>query len=485
MLNKFKKERGKKMKRGYVKLLALIMALVFLVGCGGSATTQSTSDATQTSGASSTEGTKTATETKSSKGRIIVTFWTANTGNLYEWKRQAADKFNQIQDKYFVDVSYQGSYNDILTKVRTSQKENLPDIVHTNGTGVASIAVTDKFIPIQDFVDRDNFDMSDIMVNLKANYTRNGRWICVPMGNTVVGFFYNEDMLKQVGIDPRNDLNSYEEILVAAEKLAKSGIVKYPFYYSRSSDFIVWSMVAEGLKYVDNNNGKDGVPTKCFFMEDPKVYDAVYTFFSFLKTMFMNGWAVPYDTNAASSRELFVNKEVAMILGYSSSTTTIGDMCDWSMNFGFHESPTIHKGVKSIGQAGGGGALFIANNGDEESANGAWEFIKFLLQPDQTAGFAMASGYLPTTQSGWDHTDYQKFVAEKFPTAVHLHEAQKNTSQECYAAQMPMFSQFDSEYNKITQRLCTEPDYTVEQAIKDLTDKTNEAIELYLLESKK
>ena len=236
------------------------------------------------------------------------------------------------------------------------------------------------------------------------------------------------------------------------------------FRSNKSSDFFVWSIVAQGLKYVDKDNGKEGVPTKSLFLEDKEVYEATLAFFNFLKTVFEKGWAVPYDNDYSPTREQFANGEVAILQGYSSGTTIVGDLANWKLRFGFHESPTIQKGKPNLGQAGGGGVLFISNNGRTEALQGAWEFLKFLMSTENTAGFAMASGYLPTTYSGWEYEEYQKFVQEKFPTAVYLHEAQKNSSDNVYAAQMPMFADFDKGFLDITRRIATDPSYKIGRA---------------------
>ena len=473
---------NKSMTKQAVAVL-VILCMCVLAACSGSGTQGTASSPAATSGApTGKEETPASKPAGSSGDPAKVTVWVTNSGETLEFLQNAAERFNKEQTNYIVDLSFQGSYNDVLTKVRATRKENLPEIFASNGTGVASIANTDLFTPVQDFIDAESYDMSDIMVNLKGNYSRNGRWISIPLGNTVVGFFYNEDMLKQVGVDPRADFKSYEEMLGAIEKIAKAGVSKYPYYFNPSTDFIVWSMVSQGLKYVDKDNGKEGVPTKSLFMEDKEVYDAVHAYFTFTKTVFEKGWAVPYDNDYGSSREMFANNEVAILTGYSSGTSIVGDLSSWKLNFGFRESPTIQAGKTSLGQAGGGGVLFISNNGKTEALQGAWEFLKFLMRTDNSAGFAMASGYLPTTYSGWEQEEYQTFVKEKFPSAVYLHEAQSQSSDNVYAAQMPMFADFEKGFIDITRRIATEPKYTVEQAIQDLTKMTDEAIELYLLE---
>ncbi len=49
----------------------------------------------------------------------------------------------------------------------------------------------------------------------------------------------------------------------------------------------------------------------------------------------------------------------------------------------------------------------------DEQKLAAWEYIKFLINKDNTAYWAMKTGYLPVRTSANDSPEYKDFVAKK------------------------------------------------------------------------
>lgn len=439
-------------------LLALAMTAMMLIGCGK----------------------KDSDDDEFDDWPLTIKVWVCNTGNGYDYLQSAATAFNASQDKYIVDLSYAGSYQDVLLKMSSSKSGSRPDIFAADTESMYSIlANSEIYVPIQKYITKDSYDTSDMMGNLESTYTNEqGEWQCMPLGNTVTGFFYNEDALTKCGIDPRKDLGSYEDIMEACRILKRNGYSS-PFYLHTSSAFYSFAMTAQGIQYVDNNNGKDGTPTRSLIGDvGSPCYNATVSFFDTIKTMKNEGLMMPFGTTVADARAAFTNEECVIFMEFISSFNTINTAVGGQFNVGFHECPTIQKGTTNVGQCTGGGCLFLANNGDEIKEQGAWEFMKFLMNDDNTSGFAMASGYLPTTVSGYNTTEYQNFVSTEFPSAVYSLEAQKATGEDCYNAWMPMFSDFHA--------LCREyysKAYNDSTSAKDLTASfaaaVNDSIDLW------
>ena len=439
-------------------LLALAMTAMMLIGCGK----------------------KDSDDDEFDDWPLTIKVWVCNTGNGYDYLQSAATAFNASQDKYIVDLSYAGSYQDVLLKMSSSKSGSRPDIFAADTESMYSIlANSEIYVPIQKYITKDSYDTSDMMGNLESTYTNEqGEWQCMPLGNTVTGFFYNEDALTKCGIDPRKDLGSYEDIMEACRILKRNGYSS-PFYLHTSSAFYSFAMTAQGIQYVDNNNGKDGTPTRSLIGDvGSPCYNATVSFFDTIKTMKNEGLMMPFGTTVADARAAFTNEECVIFTEFISSFNTINTAVGGQFNVGFHECPTIQKGTTNVGQCTGGGCLFLANNGDEIKEQGAWEFMKFLMNDDNTSGFAMASGYLPTTVSGYNTTEYQNFVSTEFPSAVYSLEAQKATGEDCYNTWMPMFSDFHA--------LCREyysKAYNDSTSAKDLTASfaaaVNDSIDLW------
>lgn len=417
-----------------------------------------------------------------SAGTKEIVVWTVWTGNGGACLDSIAKAFNESQNKYVVNMNYSGSYAETLAKYQATDKGSRPDVVMVSTEYVAFfIDNPGYFVPIQNYIDKENYDVSVILSNLRTSYSDSeGNMLCAPLGNTVAGFFYNEDLLAKAGINPLTDLNSYEEIGTACNILQDKGICETPLQLAANSIYYTFPITAEGLSLVDNNNGKDAVCTKSLISEEP-LKSVTEKFFTFIKERRDRGQLSSMDLSAKDQRQAFVDGKVAILMSTCSGLNALGSLSNWKLNFGFHASPTVSKGAANHGQCTGGGALFIADNGIPAKEQGAWEFIKYLMLPENTSAFAMSTGYLPTTISGFNNPEYQTFVNEYFPTAVYAKEAQENTEENCYNAFLPMFGDVHQIVIDYIKKIIDDKSYTPEQATLDLADAVNESIELYTL----
>ena len=436
------------MKKFLVVVLALIMAFAF---CGAAMAAQE------------------------------VVFWNVLTGNGGELMQRWAEEFNASQSDYYINMTYSGSYEESLAKYQSTTKGNRPDVVMVSTEYVAFFADNpDYFVPVQKYIDEDNYDVTDIMANLRASYSdSDGNMMCMPIGNTVVGFMYNNKVLKEHGIDIK-DINSYEDLKDASDKLKAEG-VKYPFYLARNSIYYTFPVTAEGLDYVDNNNGKDALCTRTLMDEEP-LHSVTVKFFSLIADMAKADEIAPISLATADARQMFVDGDIAFLCSTISGTNAIGTLANWELDFGFHPAVTVSRGAENVGQCTGGGTLFLGNNGNPAAERGAWEFLKYILEPQNTSAFALATGYLPTTVSGFETEVYQDYKNNRFPTAQDAFDAQQATGPDVYNAWLPMFGDFHQIMNDSFVELLENPDMDIEDFVAELTANENECIELYALQ---
>lgn len=473
------------MKKRIAILLVGVMALS-LVACGSSndkrasgnvesSIESGTEDSTEESTGSNVEDKDVSTEP------VTVTVWTCNSGDTGAWLTEAAERFNDLQSQYVVEQSYGGSYEEVLAKLSATEAGNYPDIFHSDTESAYTYYVNpDVYIPLEKFVKEDNYDMSNIMGNLQATYTIDGEWQCMPLGNTTAGYFYNSDLLEQAGIDPDADLSSYEDMIEACQKLKNIG-VRQPLYLHTSSGFYSFAMTAQGIDYVDNNNGKDGVPTKSLIGEAGECHDATVSYFQVVKDLKADGLMVPYGTTTTDAYDMFANGECAIVFSFISSFTTINNVVGDAFELGFHTVPTINAGTENLGQCTGGGCLFIGNNGDDSRAKGAWEFMKFLMTDENAAAYAMVSGYLPISTTAVETAEYQEFLENTFPTARQSLKAQADTPTDVYNAWLPMFADFHALAKQYTAVSYEDDSKTAEEVTNEFAAAFDEAIELYNL----
>lgn len=456
------------MKKFLAILLSLVMVLT-LVACGEKPPVDDGNNEEE-------EG----NEVVIPEGRTEVVMWSNWTGKGGETLQKIADDFNGRQDKYFLNLTYAGAYAEILAKYQATTPGNRPDLVCVSTEYVSFFADNENYhVNIQKYIDEDNYNIGDVLPHLRNSYSNAaGEMMCAPLGNTVVGYFYNNDVLKANGISA-DDLNSYEEIAAACDKLQAAG-VKYPFYIAPNSIYYTFPVTAQGYQYVDNNNGKDALCTKTLINEG-ELAGVTQRFFGYLTSMAAKGQLAPTTLTSADARQMFVNGEIAIMSSTCSSLVAIGDLCEWKVDFGFHPAITVDAGVESKGECTGGGAIFMCQNNDANKERGAWEFLKVVMEPQYVVEFAMGTGYLPTTQSGYESDTYQAFVAEKFPTAVKSYESQKNTGEDVYNAFLPMFGDFHQIGIDMINAALDDPTQDPADLAKQFAEKADECIELYAL----
>jgi len=418
-------------------------------------------------------------------GPTEIIFWSNWSGATGECLQAIADQFNADQTDYVVNLTYAGSYEEIKAKVMAATAGSRPDLYCTSTEhAYYYFDNPDTYVPLQGFVDEDKWDVSDLMANLVSCYSSaDGELLCAPLGNTVVGCWYNADALKAAGVDPATDLASLEEIAVACDKLQAAGI-KTPFYVQANTIYYTFPLTAEGLHYVDNNNGKDGLPTKDVISQEP-TKSVTNKYWDLMINMAKKGQLANMDVAWNDALTMFINGEIALLSGTISGfnrTEVAMEAATNKFEFGFVPSYTISKGAENHGQCVGGGCIFIGNNENDDRARGAWEFLKYIMKSENTVAFAEASGYLPTTVSGWNSAGYQEFVKTRFPTATLSYEAQQATKETCYNAWLPMFADWHQAGLDLMKDVVANPgNYTPESATQKLIDLTNESIELYTL----
>ena len=457
------------MKRRILAMLLMCFMLVGLVGCGGK----------ENSGETPT----TENEEIPEKPDYTLTISVAVsvTGDAFTTMTKAAEDFNASQSDYKVDLYYGGGYGDILTVVQTSSASDIPDIFMLSGNGSALALQNESYyVPVQKFIDEDNFDTSNIIKFLSTNYTRDGKWQVLPWGNTNVGQYWNEEMLASVGAKVE-DMDSYEDILAVCEKLAAAGHKNfYGLSQMQHNDWLNYALTAEGINYCDQDNGRKGVPTTYLYEEDKECHKAALRYFEFIREMIDKGYAADIQLAPADLYNAFAEGDVVAVDANASDTSTIVSAVGGAFTPRYHVSPTIYADSKSAGQAPGGNCFFIGKSGNYWSERGAWEFLKYLYTHDEViTQYSIDTGYSPVTQSATESETYQNYLENVFPDAQKTIEAQKNTPVGVGYAISPVQSEVLSIYSALVYEMWKDPSYTAEKALADFTGKCNEALELY------
>ena len=157
--------------------------------------------------------------------KTTVVFWYSLEGTNAECIKQIVDDFNKSQDKIFVDAQYQGAYDDAINKLKAAGMGQLPcDIVHSYEIGTRFIIDSGWIVPVQEYIDKDNWDTSAIEPNLLAYYTVDGKINSMPFNCSTPLMYYNKTAFDEAGItEIPTTVDEWYEVLKAFKEQDANG----------------------------------------------------------------------------------------------------------------------------------------------------------------------------------------------------------------------------------------------------------------------
>lgn len=390
------------MKKALIWLMVLIVA-AGVAACGGEEEEE-------------LEGTETpAAET------VSITFWHAMSAANEETLNALTDQFNASQNEVKVKVVYQGAYEDNLAKLLASRGSGeVPALFQVHDVAFQFMVDSGMATPVQDFVDREGYDLSDFESRIIDYYSLDDTLWAMPFNASNPILYYNKLDFEKAGLDPETPPSTLEEIRECCEKLTVRDESGNTRHYCMSLDVKPWyieQILAKwGDLYVNNGNGRDARPTEAIF-NGPKGKEL----FQWWHDMVTDGHAMNVGRNPTDDQHfLAVGSGLAsMTIGTSAALRSIVDLLE---DPGTVQLAEVDLGTGAMpgfeGSTGatlvGGGALWILEDRPEKEQEAAWKFIKYLVEPQQQADWYAGSGYFPIRLSAYEFPA-AKEVEAKYP----------------------------------------------------------------------
>ncbi|WP_370569909.1 MULTISPECIES: ABC transporter substrate-binding protein [unclassified Sporosarcina] len=388
----------KMLKLSFVWLL--ILSLAVLAACTNS-DSSTKDDETETSKPATSEG----TETEESDEKVSIEFWHAMSGTGQESLDSIVKGFNDSQDKYEVVAEFQGTYEESLTKLRgVGGTKDAPAITQVFEVGTKYMIDSGYIEPMQKFIDKDNYDLSQLEENILNYYKVDGELYSMPFNSSTPVMVYNKDAFKEAGLDPEKAPETFSEVIDAAAKLKKGEM--YGFSMLTYGWFFEQLVATQGGLYVDEDNGRSGDATEALF-NGPEGLNV----FSFLDTMNKAGTFGNFGTNWDDIRAAFASGKVAMYM--DSSAGVAGAITNAPFDVGVAYIPHADE-VKRNGVVIGGASLWMSKGIAEKDQEAAWEFMKYLTTPEVQAQWHLDTGYFAINPKAYDEENVKEKWAE-FP----------------------------------------------------------------------
>jgi len=378
------------MKR-YLTILGIVLATLLLASCGGGE-------------AEPSEGTPTGrTEFPTPESPVTITFWHSMTAANEETLEALADRFNSTHPWARVNLVFQGTYQDNLNKVLASLgSQDLPAVAQLEDTTVQRMVDSGAIVPMYGFIERDNYDLSDFEQRVIDYYSVQNKLYSMPFNVSNPILYYNKKAFEEVGLDPDSPPRTLQEVREYSEKLierdAGGNVTRSGISLEISAWYFEQMLAAHDDLYVDNGNGREARATEVLLDNE-----AGLEIFTWWHEMVDEDLAVNVGRNPSGLDALLAIgvERVAMTIGSSAALRSVVDI------LGGGEFPNVELGTGPMpvleGSEGGvivgGASLWILKDRPVEEQEAAWEFVKFLVEPQSQAEWYAGSGYLPIRRS--------------------------------------------------------------------------------------
>jgi sn-glycerol 3-phosphate transport system substrate-binding protein len=404
------KNEGRKsmLKQGKMALIVLVFTLIF-AGCSQGNSNQP-ADAKGNSSTASPSTPVSATPDQAAQDPVEISFYyPVNVGGpLTKVIDSMADSFMVKFPNIKVKPVYTGNYGDNTVKIQAGvQAKQPPDVAVMMSTELYSMLDMEAIIPLDDFIAKDNdYNKDDFYPAFVEDTQADGHTYSVPFQRSTIVLYYNKDMFKAAGLDPSKPPANWEELVSDAQKLNRDGHTGLEIPGNDDS-YWMFQMLArqnasdpkqsimgdDGKKA--NFNTPENVEALQFWLDLSHKYKA-------MPEGVIDWAATPTD---------FIEGKTAMMMHTSGNLTNVKNNAKF--DFGVAFSPAN----KQFGSPTGGGNLYIFKDTSPEKQAAAWEFVKYMTEPEQAALFSSSSGYVGVRQSAYD-TEAMKTYTASFPQAL-------------------------------------------------------------------
>jgi sn-glycerol 3-phosphate transport system substrate-binding protein len=344
---------------------------------------------------------------EATSGPVNITFWHSETASANDNLVKLVERFNASQSEVKVEAIYQGSDQDLALKLIAGMASgNVPTIAYQSEPYTGPMIDSGEITPIQEYVDREDYDLSDFAPAAIAYFTVDNTLYAMPYALAVPLMYYNKIPFREVGLDPEQPPKDLDEARAASEKLVQrdsaGNVTRYGFALEIHPWYVELTLAGAGELYVNNENGRAGVATEVAFDNE-----AGRKLFQWWHDMVHDGLAlnVGWDPTGANGLLAVGARKAVMVLSTSAAMRSIVDILAKGIegvDLGVAPVPGIPGKVPEGSPGVYSRSLWIMSARPEAERDAGWTFIKWLMEPGQQAEWFAGSGYLPVRNSAYD-----------------------------------------------------------------------------------
>ena len=327
---------------------------------------------------------------------VEVVFWHAMNDAHQDWLVEATEEFNSLHDNVTVVLENQGNYGALSQSLLASVRSNTaPTISQAYGEWMLDYEANDQLVDLTDFIEN-GFDeeepYEDIFEVFREDNTFGDAVYGLPFNKSTRVLFVNNDLLEEVGVETPE---TWDDLLSVSEAVyEEAGVIGFGFENGLQHEFPMWVKQAGG-EFVDeeNNevlfNSEEGLKALTF------INDLINSDFGRIagEDEYLSG---PFTTG-----------DVAMYIGSSAGIPFVENYAG-DMNWTTAPVPTDVEAAAPF--QGTNITMFAsATEGEQEAA---FEYMKFLVNGENTVSWAQTTGYLPVRESALESEEWTSYVEE-------------------------------------------------------------------------
>lgn len=335
-------------------------------------------------------------------------------GSLAPKMDELVGKFNSEHPNIQVEPIFSGTYLDNYTKALTAHMSgNPPDVTLCSDYDMWSYMEIGALFPLDDYIEKAGGDefWSDFYEAFQLDTLYEGKRCNLPFQKSTPIFYYNKDAFREVGLDPEAPPETWAELIEYAQKLVKRDDAGEVTRWGVEIPIDAWMLTAFAMQNGSTWSGNEGTEV---YLDDPATIEAM----QLLGDLANKYEVMPQFRLFGDSAADFVAGVTAMMYNSTGSLTFVKNSATFDFAVAFMPGQERRAGPT------GGASLVIFDNISQSHKDAAWEFINWMTQPEQTAFWSMASGYMAVRKSTLDLPEYQEYLQQVPQAQVSLDQLQ-------------------------------------------------------------
>ncbi len=344
-----------------------------------------------------------------SGSKVTIIFWHSFVSSTVPALNDLIAKFEKENPGIEIKAQYIPTGDALLQKLITAvQSKTTPDISWIHSAFLSNLVDAGAIYRIEEFQRGPDSipaaDLNDIYPSLMEAAKLRGTLYSLPMEATNLGLFYNRQMFRDAGLDPKKPPATWDELCAVAQKLSidRDNDGKFDqlgFFVPISpasgplGDWMVWQWYP--FLWQAGGNEINLEQTKVLYNDEAGA-KALGLWKRLYDNLRMRTFTADYDA-------AFAGKKLAMCLDGPWNLQHYKQFpdLDWAV-------APLPAGPAKRATVVGGEYLVIFR--ESRHPKEAWKFLKWLTGPDVQAFWSMKSGYLPVRHAVMSVREYQEYL---------------------------------------------------------------------------